>query len=71
MIEEINLDGFTAAWEAKYERKGQEYGQSHFSNIKKNGLNSTYIAREPTIFCMRGFFYISYRSGMVPGPGEL
>ena len=34
------------------------------------GHNSTYIGRQPAIFCMRGFLYISYRPVMPPGPGE-
>ena len=39
---------------------------NHIFLIQKKtyvGLNSTYIARELTIFCMRGFLNISYRSG--------
>ena len=32
--------------------------------------NSTYIERQPAIFCMRGFLYISYRPVMPPGSGE-
>ncbi len=71
MIEKITLEGFTGTGEANYEGKGKEY--AHFSSKKKKmyfGHNSTYIGREPTIFCMRGFFDILYRSGMVPGPRE-
>ena len=70
MIEKINLEGFTGTGEAKYEGKGKEYVQFHFSSKKEVGHNLTYIAREPTIFCMRGFFYMLYRPVMAPGPGE-
>ena len=34
------------------------------------GHNSTYIGRQPAIFCMRGFLYISYRPVMAPSSGE-
>ena len=40
---------------------------------KKNtyfGHNTTYTGRTPTIFCMRGFVDMRYRSGTAPGPAE-
>ena len=77
MIEKINLEGFTAIGESKYEGEDQEYAQSHFSYKKKESIlaltrrisheTPTYFACA-FLFCL---FDISYRSGMVPGPGEL
>ena len=72
VIEKVTLKGFTSIGEAKYGGKAKNT-YNHIFLIKKTyfGHNSTNIARERTIFCTRGLFYMFYRSGMVPGLGEL
>ena len=80
MIKKIILEGFNDRGGANVRgRSGKHFKKTtnNKNNFNKSwnkrctfGFFSTYTGREPTIFCMRGFCYILYRSGMVPAPGE-